>query len=686
MKRSNARIWAICIIAIVCAVIFIGRLYFLQIVKGEEYLERSLTRTSRTVTVSAPRGEILDRFGRPLVTNRMSFSLMFDATTWDKSRREEIIGEIISLFESAGQEYNDTLPITKEAPLSYTYASGEESSDEKAISEYIKDRKWEENLTAEEFVNSLAERFDIKTKDEVLKRKICGVCYEMDIRGFSKSQPYVFARDVERTLVTKIKERSRLLPGLMIDVAPIREYKTTSAAHILGRVGIIYREEYAGLKKLGYKQNDLVGKDGIEKAYESYLRGIDGSKTTETTTTGKTTTVLYEEPPVLGKNCVLTIDLKMQEAAEKSLAELLPRLRREGKLNTRWGGGDAKGGAVVAIDIKTGGVLVSASYPTYDISQYGKLYNQMKNDKYLPMFNRAIQGAYAPGSTFKMITAVGSLEEGIIKPTEKMLTTGKYMYYAPSTTPMCDIFRQYGKTHGNIDVAEAIKVSCNYFFYDTGRRLGIEKLSDWAKRFGLGEKTGIEISGEVSGQVASAAAREEKGKVWYPGETLSAAIGQSDTMVTPLQLANYVAALANRGVRYKPHLLKSVRDPDTNEEIESYIPEVVGRVDMSESTYQTIVSGMHAGAQEVGGTSYAVFGAYPVSVGGKTGSAQAPGGSHAVYVAFAPIEDPEVAIAIVIENGGQGSRVASVAKDVFDAYFSANFEGEGRIKNGVLLG
>ena len=686
MKRSNARIWVICIIAIVCAVIFIGRLYFLQVVKGEEYLERSLTRTSRTVTVSAPRGEILDRFGRPLVTNRMSFSLMFDATTWDKSRREEIIGELISLFEAAGQEYNDTLPITKEAPLSYTYASGEESSDEKAISEYIKDRKWEENLTAEEFVNSLAERFDIKTKDEVLKRKICGVCYEMDIRGFSKSQPYVFARDVERNLVTKIKERSRLLPGLMIDVAPIREYKTTSAAHILGRVGIIYREEYAELKKLGYKQNDLVGKDGIEKAYESYLRGIDGTKTTETTTTGKTTTVLYEEPPVLGKNCVLTIDLKMQEAAEKSLAELLPRLRREGKLNSRWGGEDAKGGAVVAIDIKTGGVLVSASYPTYDISQYGKLYNRMKNDKYLPMFNRAIQGAYPPGSTFKMITAVGSLEEGIIKPEEKMLTTGKYMYYAPSTTPMCDIFRQYGKTHGNINVAEAIKVSCNYFFYDTGRRLGIEKLSDWAKRFGLGEKTGIEISGEVSGHVASAAAREEKGKTWYPGETLSAAIGQSDTMVTPLQLANYIAALANRGVRYKPHLLKSVRDPDTNEEVESYIPEIVGRVDMSESTYNTIMEGMHAGAQEVGGTSYAVFGAYPVSVGGKTGSAQAPGGSHAVYVAVAPIEDPEVAIAIVIENGGQGSRVASVARDVFDAYFSANFEGEGRIKNGVLLG
>lgn len=683
--KKNSRLWVLCGIAIAAAVIFVGRLYFLQIVSGEEYLERSAKRTSRTVTVTAPRGEILDRFGRPLVTNRMSFSLVFDATTWDKSRREEVIGELISLCDGAGQEYTDTLPVTKTAPFSYTYTAGEGESDEKTVAEYLENRKWEADTSADEFITLLAERYELKSHNKETLRKVCGVIFEMEMRGFSKSSPYVFARDVERNLITKIKERSRSLPGVMIEVEPIREYKTKAAAHILGRVDIIYREEYAELKKLGYKQTDLVGKDGIEKAYESYLRGIDGSKTTETTVTGKTTTVLYEEPPILGKNCVLTIDLKMQEAAEAALAETVPRLRREGATNSRWGGADAKGAAVVAIDIKTGGVLVSASYPTYDISQYRKNYTAMSKDKYLPMFNRAVQGAYPPGSTFKMITAVASLEENIVRPEEKMLTTGKYMYYAPSTTPMCDIFRQYGKTHGNIDVSEAIKVSCNYFFYDVGRRLGIERLSSWATRFGLGEKTGIEISGEVSGQVASQTAREEKEKTWYPGDTLSAAIGQSDTMVTPLQLANYVAQLANRGVRYKPHLLKSVRDPETNEETEEIIPEVAGRVEMSEETYAAIVRGMHAGAQEEGGTSYAVFANYPISVAGKTGSAQAPGGSHAVYVAFAPIDDPEVAVAVVVENGGQGSRIPGVAKAVFDAYFSANFEGDTRIKQGSLL-
>ncbi len=684
-KKSTARIWVLAALAMLAAVIFIGRLYFLQIVSGEEYLERSTKRTSRTVTVTAPRGEILDRFGRPLVTNRMSFSVIFDATVWDKSRREEVVTKLLELCDGAGQEYIDNLPVSATSPFSYTYTGGEGSADERDMAEYLKDRKWEPDLSADALITSLAARYELRCADKTLLRKLCGVCYEMETRGFSKSQPYTFARDVDRELVTRIKEHSRALPGVMIEVEPIREYKTKSAAHILGRVGIIYREEYDELKKQGYKMTDMVGKDGIEKAYEKYLRGIDGSRTTETTTTGKTTTVLYEEPPILGKNCILTIDLKMQEAAEAALAELVPRLREEGKTNRRWGGEDAKGAAVVAVDVKTGGLLVSASYPTYDITQYSKNYNALYKDKYLPLLNRAIGGAYPPGSTFKMITAVAGMEEGIITPTEKMLTTGKYMYYAPSTTPMCDIFRQYGKTHGKIDVREAIQVSCNYFFYDVGRRVGIDTLAAWAMRFGLGEKTGIEIGGEVSGQVASREAREARNKTWYPGETLSAAIGQSDTMVTPIQLANYVAQLANRGVRYKPHLLKSVREPETEKVIEETSPEVISRIELSESTYDAIIEGMYMGAQVSGGTSYAVFKDYPVAVGGKTGSAQAPGGSHAVYVAIAPIDDPEVAICVLVENGGQGSRIPSVAKAVFDAYFGASFENDKRSYEGVLL-
>ncbi len=685
-RRNPARVWTLAIIAITAAVIFFGRLYNLQIIDGASYLERSTKRISRTADISAPRGEILDRFGRPLVTNRMSFSIVFDATTWDKSRREEILLRLIDQCRAEGQDYIDTLPVTATSPFSYTFSASDGSSSEKSVIEYLKDRKWDADLSADELIEKMSERFDLTPGlSPEMRRALCGICFEMDTRGFSKMQPYTFARDVDLEFVTKIKEHSRSLPGVMIDIEPIREYRTTAAAHLLGRVDIIYKDEYKELKSQGYGLTDRIGKDGIEKAYESYLRGIDGSRTTETTASGKTTKILYEDPPVLGKNCVLTIDLKVQEAAEKALSEIVPKLRREGKTNKRWGGEDAKGAALVAIDVKSGGVLASASYPTYDISTYTKNYKSLASDPLLPLFNRPISGVYPPGSTFKMVTALTALEKGIISTTQKIDTKGRYMYYAPSTTPMCDIFRQYGKVHGWIDVSEAIKVSCNYFFFETGRLAGIDAISDYARRFGFGEKSGIELAGESRGIVASKEYRASKDLPWYPGETLSAAIGQSDTSVTPLQLANYVAQLANNGVRYKPHLLKCVRDPDTNRVLMETESEVASVIELKKENLEAVLLGMHKGAQESGGTSASVFMNYPISVGGKTGSAQAPGGSHALYVAFAPVEDPEIAVAIVVENGGQGSRITSVARDVFDAYFASNFDKVSRAGEGVLL-
>ena len=431
---------------------------------------------------------------------------------------------------------------------------------------------------------------------------------------------------------------------------------------------------YPELKKLGYKQTDLVGKDGIEKAYESHLRGIDGSKTTETTVTGKTTTVLYEEPPVLGKNCVLTIDLKMQEAAEAALAETVPRLRREGATNSRWGGADAKGAAVVAIDVKTGGLLVSASYPTYDISQYSKNYNAMKNDKNLPMFNRAIQGAYPPGSTFKMITAVAGLEENIIEPKEKMLTTGKYMYYAPSTTPMCDIFRQYGKTHGEIDVAEAIKVSCNYFFYDIGDRLTMDQIDAVAKGFGLGEKTGIELD-EAVGMRANA---ENKAKLytgamasWGVGDKMNAAIGQSENRFTPLQMCVYVATVANKGVRMKATFLNRVVASDYRTLILENEPTVASTLKMSNATYSTIVQGMKQVITGPSGTARNTMTNMSVEVAAKTGTAETGrlGSDDGSFVCFAPVDNPEIAIAVFGEKAAHGSTLGRVARAVIEYYF-----------------
>jgi penicillin-binding protein 2 len=688
MEQNNyiKRIIVLFVILIVSILISGGRLYNLQIVNGEEYLKKSERRISRTVNIKAPRGEILDRYGRPLVTNRMSFTIRFDALTWEKSQKDKIISELIALCGQSGNEYIDTLPVSKTAPFFYTYTPGENSQDEIRTVEYLRGNNWPDNTRPDELINLMCGKYSIADNlPDNQKRAVAGVCFEMEAREFSRYTPYTFAQDVDINLVTRIKEQSRNFPGVFIEVEPIREYETEYAAHLLGRVGLIYKEEYADLKKKGYRMDDLVGKDGMEKALEEYLRGVDGFQSIETTTSGKLTNIIKSEDPILGKNCMLTIDIKVQEAAEKSLAAIVPKLRAEGKTNRRWGGEDAKGAALVAIDVKTGGILASASYPGFSLKTFNKDYRSLSTDPLKPLINRAISGMYPPGSTFKMITALAGLESGAITTTKKIYAKGIYTYYAPSYTPMCDIYRTYGRIHGNINVSEAIKVSCNYFFYETGRLATIEKLEEYAAKFGLGEPTGVEIPGESRGKIAGPSERKKVNKSWYRGETLAAAIGQSDTMVTPIQLANYIATLVNGGTRYKPYFLKSVKDANTNATLFETQPEVKGKVELNEKNLKAVLSGMHMAAQETGGTAASTFLNYPVTVGAKTGSAQAPGGSHAVFVAFAPYDDPEIAVAVVVENGGQGSRISSVARDVFDAYFSSEDAMESRVPEFQLL-
>lgn len=663
-----------------------GRLFNLQVVNGKEYLEKSERRLSRAVTVKAPRGEILDRYGRPLVTNRTSFAIKVDAVTWKKADKTKVLWDLVELCNQNGQPHLDSLPITLTEPFTYTYQLEGNQQDEKTVIKYLKKNKWKENASAKELVDLICEDYDVGNQWSSAQRRIlAGIYFEMEQRGFSSNAPYVFAEDVGVQLVSKIKERSRELPGVMIDVEPIREYQTPYAAHILGRVGQIYKEEYDGLKQKGYRMNDIVGKDGMEKVLEPYLRGQDGTRAIETTSSGKVTGVLSSQDPVLGKNCVLTLDIRLQEAAEKSLARIVPKLREEGKTNSRWGGVDAKGAALVAIDVRNGDILASASYPTFSLENYNKDYQKLVKDPLKPMVNRAISGVYPPGSTFKMVTSIAGLESGTMTTATEIQDLGIYRYYAPSYMPMCDIYKTYHRTHGYVNVSEALKVSCNYYFYEVGRLMGIDKIEEYGKKFGFGQKTGIEIPGERSGQVASEKARREKGEEWYAGQTLAAAIGQSDTLVTPIQLANYISILCNGGFRYKPHLLKSVKNPLDNSAIFEQQQEVLSQVKFSQKNWNAVLEGMHRGAQTQGGTSYAVFKNYPVTVAAKTGSAQAPGGSHAVFVAYAPVEEPEIAVAIVVENGGQGSRIASVARDIFDVYFSNDFDLEERQQENIVL-
>ena len=674
------------IVLVLCVLIFAGRLFYLQVVNGDYYLEQSQRRLSRSVTVKAPRGEILDRYGRPLVTNRSSFAIKLDAVAWRQADKNQVLLDLVQLCSQNGQEHLDSLPITTAEPFQYTYQLEANEQDERTVAKFIKKNKWAADSSAATLIDLICEDYDVPdTASAAERRTLAGIYFEMEQRNFTSANPYLFAQDVDVALVTKIKERMRELPGVMIDVEPIREYQTPYAAHILGRVGQIYKEEYEDLKEKGYRLDDIVGKDGMERVLEDYLRGKDGTRAIETTTEGKVTNILSSQNPVLGKNCVLTLDIRLQEAAEKSLAAIVPKLREEGKTNSRWGGEDAKGAALVVLDVRNGDTLAMASYPTFSLEDYGKNYQSMLKDPLRPMVNRAISGLYPPGSTFKMVTSIAALETGTITKKTQIEDLGVYRYYAPSYTPMCDVYKSYHRTHGYVNVEGALQVSCNYFFYEVGRLLGIDALDKYAEMFGFSQKTGLELPGEASGQVASPAVKEKNGESWYPGQTIAAAIGQSDTLVTPLQLANYVATLCNGGYRYQPHLLKSVKNPLNNATVYEPEKKLLDKLELDQKNVNTVLNGMQMVAMESGGSAYAVFKDYPVRVGAKTGSAQAPGGSHALFVAYAPADDPEIAIAVVVENGGQGSRIASVAKDVFDVYFSNDFDLDARQAENVSL-
>ncbi len=677
---------ALFVVVAVCLIICVFRLFNLQIVNGASYLEKSERRLSRTYTVTAPRGEILDRYGRPLVTNRTSFSIKIEAVGWKEADKPMLICNLANLCNEIGQPYSDSLPISRTQPFTYTYTPGENSSAEKKISKYLEANDWAADTSAENLIRLICEDYEVELSKFTPNalRIVAGVFYEMEERDFSSQTPFTFAQDVDISLVTKIKEQIRNFPGVMIDVEPIREYQTQYAAHVLGHVGPIYKDEYAQLKEKGYKMDDIVGKDGMEKVLEEYLRGADGSRSIETTVTGKVTNVLSTVDPILGNNCVLTLDITLQKAAEDSLARIVPKLRAEGKTNSRWGGGNSKGAAAVVIDVRSGDVLALASYPTFSLENYNKDYTALLNDPLTPFLNRAIGGTYPPGSTFKMISSVAALEKGVVSTSTDILTKGIYTYYAPGYSPMCDLYKSYGRVHGAINVSEAIMVSCNYYFYEVGRLTGIDNIEEAARRYGLGQVSGIELPGERSGQVAGKELRKKNNRVWYDGDTLAAAIGQSDTLVTPLQLCNYIAELCS-GVRYKPHLLKSIRDPSTNQTVYETQPEVLGTDNIDPAFRNAILKGMNMGAHAEDGTAAATFRNYPVQVATKTGSAQAPGGSHAVFVSFAPYENPEIAVAVVVENGGQGSRIASVARDIYDVYFSSDSVNIAPVPENTLL-
>ena len=653
----NKRFIFIYIFLAIFAVICIVRLFDLQIVNGDAYREQAENRLVRACTIKAPRGEIVDRYGVPIVTNSMGYYVLLQSVDRNDSALNEKISALIDICNEDQVEYFDDFPISY-APYKFTF-SGDNSR--KELAEWKNENNLNKYNSAEEVINYYFNKYDISEDyDNNKARDIAAVRYTMETKNFSVMNPYTFTNNISMETVQKIKECEFDLKGVSVEIEPVREYPYGSmAAHILGRTDIIYSEEYMELRNQGYGMNDIIGKDGLEKVLEKYLKGKDGYKRVEQTRSGAVSQTLGVKEAETTNYAVLTLDVGLQQIAEEALAESIAATRGEK-------GYDCYSGAAVAVDISSGDVLAMASLPSYEPTEYTKSYNKLLKDPHKPLFNRALDGAYTPGSTFKPLVAIAALEEGLISPTDTIEDKGVYRYYAPSYQPTCLIWKSTGKTHGSINVSQAIGVSCNYFFFDVGRRLTIDTLDKYAHLFGLGEKTGIELS-ESKGIVAGPEYRETLNMEWYPGDTLQAAIGQSDNMFTPAQLASYVSTILNKGNRYALHLVKEVRSYKTGEIVYKNEPKVLSQTEISDSTVAAVKDGMRRVTED--GTAKAVFEDFPVSVGGKTGTAEVSRGSDTVlFVGFAPYDNPQIAVAVVLEHGATSSYAAKVARAMFEYY------------------
>ena len=715
-QQFSRRSWSLIALLFVMLFFLGAALYDAQVVNGAHWLERSKTKISNTENIAADRGDILDRYGRVLVSDQVSYQVTLNPSVMGDSRNETL-AQLIDVTRSSGVEWDDNLSISTSAPFVYTsdspfysISTKEDGTTKKTLTRLGRlsvKMKWISDPTkdysavlpsAEELLGKMCASFqiagegavdpDTSTEVPVLNigdmspedaRALAGVLYELYLRSKDVYYtPYIFAEDVDIDFISRVKERS--LAGVSIDAVTTRQYNTPYASHLLGRVGLMSDSEieyYCSLDENGdgvpdYQQNEKVGKEGVEQAFESYLRGTPGKRQVDRDTNGKIVNEIWVTQPAPGNNLILTLDIDLQQKVEESLAYGLPRLASK----------EVQGAACVVLDVNSGEILSSASYPTYNLSTYSEDYSDNATNPLKPFLNRAFTGLYAPGSTFKMVTAIAGLEEGYVTPNTIIVDNGRYTYYNKNG-PQCWIYRQHRRTHGKQNVTEAIKNSCNIYFYDVGRQVTIDGLRKYAAAFGLGEPTGIELPERI-GTMAGPTNAEERAK-WQPGSTLSVAIGQENSQFTPLQLANYVATLVNGGTHYATHLLKSVKSSDYSQVIYTQEPEVLNTIDISPQNLNAVKMGMLKLTTE-GSVSY-YFKDVTVPVGAKTGSAQVSPNeeSNALFVCFAPYDKPEIAIAIAVERGGGGSDIGIIAADIVNYYFSAKETREEILTENTLI-
>lgn len=673
MERIS-RFRATLLLILFCLVLsfFIYTMYDLQVVETGGVVDNTTTFTTIT-RVKASRGDILDINGNKLVGNRASYDLMLNHyVLLSANGTNEHIQQLIKTCEAQNIPYTDHFPVSAEKPFVYTLDQYN-SSWQRYFQTFMVSRNIDSDITAPLLVEKLREIYEIPEElSENEARKVIGLRYEMSLRNCIPSlSTYVFMEDADDETLSTIVELN--IPGLTVEPSTVREYNTTYAAHILGHVGAMNAEQWEKYKDIpGYEMDTEIGQSGLEQAYEEYLHGTDGWREDTVAADGTLISSRYLTEPKAGANVEVSIDSTLQMVAETQLAAVITELQA---LPENRDGHDAEGGAVVAIDVKTGQILVSASYPSYDPATYFEKYNSLLEADHNPLINRALIMAYPPGSTYKMVPTIAALENKVISATTEIEDKGVYTKYDGLYLKCMLYTNSGGATHRSINVMQALMYSCNYFYYSIGDSMNIALMDEVAKQFGLGEPTGVELE-ESTGQRANPETKKAlhtgSDASWWNGDNLTAAIGQGDNRFTPLQLAVYTATLANKGVRYKATFMNRVVSADYRELLAENKPKVLSKVEMDPATINAYMEGMKMVVNNPNGTAFSqLWSEVPATVAGKTGTAEhiSTKSDHGAFVCFAPADDPQIAIAVYVENGGHGSTLTNIARSILLEYF-----------------
>ena len=682
---TKVRVTILSVVLVLLLGFFGFKLYDLQIIQTGGNTNNQATFTTLT-RVKAARGDILDKNGNLLVSNRASYDLIINhyvLLTADGTN--ENVLRLIKRSKEAGIEYTEHFPVSLERPFTYTREE-QTAVWQGHFQTFLHYMEIDSDITAPLLVEKLRERYDIPadwTDDDA--RQVIGMLYEMTLRKCVGSlSTFVFVTDATEEELSAIVELN--IPGMKVEASTVREYNTKYAAHILGYVGAMNAEQWEYYKdKPGYEMDAEVGQDGLEKVYEEYLHGVDGWREDVVTTDGTLVSSRYRQEPKAGSNVEVSIDLNLQMAGEDQMGIVIENLRTPYEDGSLKDGHDAEGGAFVAMDVKTGQILACGSYPTYNLSTFFDDYEVLSKDQYKPLYNRALLATYPPGSTYKMSMVVAAMESKYIDSETIIVDRGKFEI-TPTYPVYCLQWTNYGQTHLGCNAVKALQVSCNYFFYELGSKMSINAMDAAAKGLGLGEPTGVELP-EYVGYRANPTTKAElhsgDDAYWYLGDQVLAAIGQSENRFTPIQLCSYATALANEGTRYKATFMSRVVSSDYRQLLDENKPKVLSTMEMSEETVKAYKDGMYMVTQMDAngwyGTAYSTFKDYPIKIAAKTGTAETGidgTSANGAFVCFAPLEDPQIAIAIYVEKGGHGSTLATIAKSMLDVYFDVDVVGD----------